>query len=181
MSDAERLAGAYAHCEALLRDHDKDRYLANLFLPASARPHVAALHAFSLEVARVRDAIHEPMAGELRHQWWRDALSGRARGDAAAHPVAAALIDTVERFRLDRETLIGLIDARTAFSVGYNGTGIAMASLLGRHALDIVTGESVDLALMHRSAPRSIPFYFLREPAVRVVAGWYQFLDSIGR
>lgn len=34
---------------------------------------------------------------------------------------------------------------------------------------------------MRRARPQSIPFYFLREPAVRTVAGWYQFLDRIGR
>ena len=32
-----------------------------------------------------------------------------------------------------------------------------------------------------RSRLRTIPFYPLREPAVRMVAGWYQFLDAIGR
>ena len=28
---------------------------------------------------------------------------------------------------------------------------------------------------------RRVPFYPLREPAVRLVAGWYQLLDAIGR
>ncbi|WP_439494877.1 NAD(P)/FAD-dependent oxidoreductase [Bosea sp. (in: a-proteobacteria)] len=82
---------------------------------------------------------------------------------------------------MDSLPQIGLANARTAFSLGYNGTGIAMASLLGRHAVDLVLGETIDLALMRRAQPQSIPFYFLREPAVRTVAGWYQFLDRIGR
>lgn len=81
---------------------------------------------------------------------------------------------------LDSLPQTGLLDARTAFSVGYNGTGIAMASLLGRHALDLVMGDRPDLALMRRERPHTIPFYFLREPAVRTVAGWYQFLDRVG-
>ncbi|HMO28009.1 FAD-binding oxidoreductase [Enterovirga sp.] len=82
---------------------------------------------------------------------------------------------------MDSLPQIGLADSRTAFSVGYNGTGIAMASLLGRHVLDLVLGEETDLGLMRRARPEAIPFYFLREPAVRMVAGWYQFLDRIGR
>jgi gamma-glutamylputrescine oxidase len=82
---------------------------------------------------------------------------------------------------MDSMPQIGLINARTAFSLGYNGTGIAMASLLGRHVLDLVMGDEPDLALMRRKRPEKIPFYFLREPAVRTVAGWYQFLDRIGR
>jgi glycine/D-amino acid oxidase-like deaminating enzyme len=82
---------------------------------------------------------------------------------------------------LDSLPQIGRLDSRTAYSVGYNGAGIAMASLLGRHALDLVMDDEPDLALMRRKEPQSIPFYFLREPAVRAVAGWYQLLDRLGR
>ncbi len=82
---------------------------------------------------------------------------------------------------MDSLPQIGLIAPRMAFSVGYNGAGIAMASLLGRHALDLVMGEAPELGPMRRARPEAIPFYFLREPAVRTVAGWYQFLDRIGR
>jgi gamma-glutamylputrescine oxidase len=42
-----------------------------------------------------------------------------------------------------------------------------------------VRGERVDLGLL--DAGQTIPFYAFREPAVRAVAGWYQFLDAIGR
>ncbi len=70
---------AQSHCEALVREGDPDRYLATLFAPAAARPHLFALYAFSLTVARVREAASNPMAGEIRLQWWRDALQGEAR------------------------------------------------------------------------------------------------------
>ena len=103
---------AYAHCETLLHDHDKDRYLADLFIPAARRAHVHALHAFSFEIARIRELVSEPMPGELRHQWWRDVLANDARTAPSANPVAAALIDTIERFSLPRPPLIALIDAR---------------------------------------------------------------------
>ncbi|MDS1138544.1 FAD-dependent oxidoreductase, partial [Nitratireductor indicus] len=42
-------------------------------------------------------------------------------------------------------------------------------------------GDTPELGLMRRDGPKPIPFYFLREPVVRTVAGWYQFLDKIGR
>lgn len=106
------LAAAYAHCDQLAREGDHDRWLAALFAPADKRPHLNALYAFSLEIARVRDHVSEPLPGELRFQWWRDALEGEARGDARAHPVAAALIDTIERFRLPKSAFLDLIDAR---------------------------------------------------------------------
>ncbi len=102
---------AYAHCETLVRAADKDRYLAGLFAPATARPHLYALYAFAGEVARVSDAAREPLPGEIRLQWWRDALAGEARGEASANPVAAALMDTVMQRRLPTEPLLALIDA----------------------------------------------------------------------
>jgi len=82
---------------------------------------------------------------------------------------------------MDSLPQIGLANEKTAFALGYNGAGIAMASFLGRCALDILLGEQIDLGLMRRRRPVPIPFYFLREPAVRTVAGWYQFLDRTGR
>ena len=103
---------AYAHCELLLRENDKDRFLADLFIPASHRRHIHALHAFSFEIARIREFVSEPMPGELRHQWWRDALEGNAWGGVGANPVAAALMDTIDRFSLSRSALVALIDAR---------------------------------------------------------------------
>ncbi|WP_460451054.1 NAD(P)/FAD-dependent oxidoreductase [Alsobacter sp. SYSU BS001988] len=81
---------------------------------------------------------------------------------------------------LDSLPQIGRLNDRAAFCVGYNGTGIAMASLLGRHALDLAFGDEPDLGLMRRPRPENIPFSFLREPAVRSVAGWYQILDQLG-
>jgi gamma-glutamylputrescine oxidase len=82
---------------------------------------------------------------------------------------------------MDSLPQVGRLNGRAVFSLGYNGAGIAMSSLLGRRALDLVLGEEPDLGLMRRERLESIPFYFLRQPAVRAVAGWYQFLDRIGR
>jgi phytoene synthase len=109
---ASRLAASFAHCEALVRAHDPDRWLAGLFAPAKARPHLAALHAFNFEVARLREIVSDPLPGEVRLQWWRDALQGEARGDVRANPVADALIETIQRFRLPRQAFCDLIEAR---------------------------------------------------------------------
>ena len=59
---------------------DRDRYLADLFAPADARPHLFALHAFNVEIARVRGKVSEPMPGEIRLQWWREHLRGEHGG-----------------------------------------------------------------------------------------------------
>jgi 15-cis-phytoene synthase len=99
----------YAHCQALVRASDKDRFVATLFAPAEHRPHLFAVYAFNLEIARIGEIAHEPLAGEIRLQWWHDCLSG---GDVAGHPVASALLDSIERRNLAIEPLLDLIDAR---------------------------------------------------------------------
>jgi phytoene synthase len=102
----------YLHCEALVREHDRDRYLASLFAPADRRPHLHALYAFDIEVARVGYVVREALAGEIRLQWWREALAGRVPGEVAAHPVASALMDTIMQCALPTEPLDRLIDTR---------------------------------------------------------------------
>lgn len=103
---------AFAHCEGLVRAADRDRFLTTLFAPAEHRPALLALYAFNLEIARVREIVHEPLAGEIRLQWWNDMLEGERRGEVAAHPVAAALLASVARYRLGPERLKALIAAR---------------------------------------------------------------------
>jgi len=102
-----------AHCTALVRGHDRDRYLASLFAPAQHRPALHALYAFNVEVGRIRDAAREPMPGEIRLQWWREVLLSERDSEAAAHPVASALNETIARYRIQPERLIALIDAHT--------------------------------------------------------------------
>lgn len=103
---------AFAHCEALVRAADRERFLAALFAPANRRNALFALYAFNIEIARVREAVREPLAGEIRLQWWSDALTGSARGDAEANPVMAALKATVIRYGLSLDALQALIAAR---------------------------------------------------------------------
>jgi phytoene synthase len=122
-------AAAYAHCTTLLRQLDADRYFAGLFAPADKRSHLAALYAFSLDVARVREAARQAAAGEIRLQWWREALEGSPRGDVASHPIAAALLATIARFGLPQQAFVDLIEART-FDL-YDDAMMSVADLEG--------------------------------------------------
>ena len=102
---------AHSHCEALVRRADRDRFIASLFAPAAARRHLFALYAFNIEVARTREVVRDPMAGAIRLQWWHDALAGAGR-EAAGHPVASALFETIARHHLPAQPLIELVEAR---------------------------------------------------------------------
>ena len=105
---------AFAYCAELVRGADRDRFLASLFAPAEHRGALFALYAFNIEVARVREAAREALPGEIRLQWWSDVLGGERRDEAAANPVAAALLSTIERYRLAADKLIDL-DRRAPF------------------------------------------------------------------
>jgi len=107
------MADAFDHCEALVREGDKDRFLATLFAPQKHRRALYVLYAFNLEVSRTRELAREPMAGEIRLQWWRDALGGVGRGEVDAHPVASMLREVVVRYRLPPRALLELIEARS--------------------------------------------------------------------
>ena len=67
-----------AYCADLVREADFDRYAASLFAPPERRAQLLALYAFNAEIARVRDQISQPLAGEIRLQWWVDVLSGKS-------------------------------------------------------------------------------------------------------
>ena len=102
----------YAHCLTVLRDTDRDRYLACLLAPAEKRGALAALYAFNAELARVRDVVREALPGEIRLQWWRDLLEGEADGDASANPLAAGLLACVREHHLPVGVLTDMIEAR---------------------------------------------------------------------
>src|SRR5580698_3837655 len=105
------MATNYEHCAALVRTADRDRYLATLFAPAQHRDALFALYAFNVEISRVRDIAREPMPGEIRLQWWREVVSGERSGEAAANPVASALLATMQRHNLAVEPFVTLIEA----------------------------------------------------------------------
>jgi phytoene synthase len=109
---AASLATHYEHCGTLVHEHDRDRWLASLFAPADKRLHLHALYAFNIEIARIRDVVSDPMPGEIRMQWWTDALEDAARGDVQAHPVADALLDTITKYGVSRSEFTALIEAR---------------------------------------------------------------------
>ena len=102
---------AYLYCERLVREEDKDRFLAGLFAPEPQRRRLFALYALEIELARAAQRVKEPLAGEIRLQWWRDAVSGSVPDQVAGNPVAAAFTETAEVSRLPQQTILDLIDA----------------------------------------------------------------------
>jgi phytoene synthase len=103
---------AYAACLTTLRTTDFDRYLACLLVPEDKRGPLAALYAFSAELARIRDLIREPFPGEVRLQYWRDLVEGQPHGDVQANPLAQGILNAIAEHRLPRAALASMTEAR---------------------------------------------------------------------
>ena len=105
-------AESAAQATATLRELDRDRYFATLVLPEAVRPAVTALFAFSAEVAAIRERAGEPMPGEIRLQWWKDALQGQGHGEVRQNPLADALLSAIAEYSLPTAPLVRLLEAR---------------------------------------------------------------------
>jgi phytoene synthase len=106
------LADAAQHCDELVRSEDKDRWLTALFVPEERRPLINALYAFNIELARIRGLVSEPMLGEIRLQWWEDAVTGIYTGETPDHPVLQVLACAIEAGDLPLHAFRNMIEAR---------------------------------------------------------------------
>ena len=101
-----------AAVRTIARDGDLDRYASALFAPGACREHLFALYAFNVELARIGEQVSEPQLGEIRLQWWRDALDRASSGETTGQPVADAIGFAVRECKLSQPSLADLIDAR---------------------------------------------------------------------
>ncbi|WP_439575003.1 phytoene/squalene synthase family protein [Phreatobacter sp.] len=148
---------AFSHCTDVVRAGHRDAYLSALFVPDPFRRDLMALHAYALELAGVRERVSEPLPGEVRLQWWRDALTDGGAGGARGHPVARAVLDAVARRRLPIGPLVAMSEARIADLYDdlfptvddYEGhAGETAAALLQLCALVLADGADPGLAVV---------------------------------
>jgi phytoene synthase len=113
----------------LVRSHDFTRYASTLFVPGPQRRALLAVYAFNVEISRVHTQARQPLAGEVRLQWWSDMLAGKSHGGVEGNPVAAELLLAIRTSRLPVERLSRLIDEHQ-FDF-YNDPMPTMAALEG--------------------------------------------------
>src|SRR4051812_22798661 len=129
MTRMDRTLASAAFCADLVRSHDFSRYASTLFVPPDQRRGLLALYAFNVEIARVREQVTQPIAGEIRLRWWTDMLAGAGHGGIEGNPVAAELKLAIRNWRLPVEQLSRLIDEHQ-FDL-YNDPMPTMAALEG--------------------------------------------------
>lgn len=149
------MADALDVCESEVRAFARDRYLATLFAPAERRADLYALYAFDTEIARVPLLTREPMAGEVRLQWWREALQGEREEEARANPVAAALLAMLARSpNVERAPLVAMLDARTADL--YGDATDTVAALMERAEATSGAVVRAAIGILSRDAPAPV-------------------------
>lgn len=101
-----------SYCGSELRRHDRDRFMTCLFAPQERREALFALYAFNHEVAKTPERVSEPMIGQMRIQWWREAIEGIYEGAPREHRVVEALAEAVRSHGLSRKYFDRLLDTR---------------------------------------------------------------------
>ena len=118
-------------------------FIASLFAPAEHRDALYALYAFNVEIARVREVAREALPGEIRLQWWSEVSAGERGEEARANPVAAALLATIERYRLATDKLTDLIEAHRfdlyddPMATGCRSRNLRQQNVLGADSLSL--------------------------------------------
>ena len=101
--------------DALVRRVDPDRWLAARFIEDHAkRDDVVALYAFNHELARAAEVTSQPLLGEIRLTWWREAVDEIYRGKTIRrHPTVEALALAAERQGWPEPEVEALIEGRS--------------------------------------------------------------------
>ena len=165
-----------SYCADLVRRHDRDRFLTAVLAPPGRREALFAVYAFNHEVAKVAEVVTEPIAGQIRLQWWREGLEGIYAGQPRAHQVAVPLSEAVQSYGLTRDHFEALLDARErdldemppASLDDLEGYAEATAARLVQLALEVLeardspsqtAGRHVGIAWGLTGLLRAVPFH----------------------
>ena len=192
-ASASRPTAAADVVVASARAGEPDRYLAALLAPPAARSGLLALAAFAGEIARVPYiASSEPAIGEIRLQWWRDALQPADDAVRTGNPIADAVRAAARSHALPRALLLDIIEARSLDVAGeamaddaalhrqlWKSEG-ALFALAGRilapdaevaiDAAAVVSGHAYGLTRLLLDLPRTLSRGRVPVPQSRLVA-----------
>lgn len=97
------------YCQEKTARSGSSFYYSFLFLPEPERVAITALYAFCREVDDIVDECTDPQIARLKLQWWRDSLHLAFAGEAQ-HPVLQALLNPIQRYRLELTGFLAIID-----------------------------------------------------------------------
>ena len=96
-----------------LKKADPDRFRAALMSDARGRADLLILYAFHYELSKVPDVTSEPMLGQIRYEWWREAIDEIYSGqEVRRHEISTPLSEMLRRTEVPRFWVDRLIDGR---------------------------------------------------------------------
>ena len=94
-----------------LRRLDYERYLLSLLAPSFRRHALWAILALNLELSRIPDMVSQPVLGQMRLAWWRDAIRRALhQRESGGNPVLEGLMAAAAHGLIDEAALNGLVD-----------------------------------------------------------------------
>ncbi len=182
------------------REHAYDDYLVALLSPLAQRADLITLAAYFGDVSRIPLAVTDPNLGEIRLQWWREAIE---QGSGSGHPIADALIDAAARNSWPAVTLLQPLDAHAAelyadpmpSEAAFNSylSGIGVARLTLQAQCMAVPDTEVSRATLHNAGQtlarvkllRRLPLLMAKGrlplPSSRFSDSWLSELDDTAR
>lgn len=112
MDPDKKNADTLSYCGDLVYREDRDRFLSAMTAPAGKREALMALYAFNHEVSKTAGVVSETMLGQIRLQWWREAIDECYAGKPRRHAVVTALADAVQQAGPSRDLFEEIIDGR---------------------------------------------------------------------
>jgi NADH dehydrogenase [ubiquinone] 1 alpha subcomplex assembly factor 6 len=97
---------------ARLRVEDHARYLTILYASRNDRESLTALALLNVELARIRESVSEPMIGEVRLAWWREAVAELYADETRQHELLQSLIASKTVAYVPQALLDSMIEAR---------------------------------------------------------------------
>lgn len=104
-------SGPDAGIGAEVRAGDRVAWLSALFAPEAVRPALYALAAYRIELRRVVAGARDPLAAEIRLEWWREAIRDAGTGAGRSLPLVDALRDGAARYGWPHDTLCAVSEA----------------------------------------------------------------------
>jgi len=116
-ADANSIGGLenpFTYCRNFVRQHDRDSYLTSQFFPKNLQGFCFAVRAFYIELAMIQDSISNVVIGEMRMQFWKDAVKNISEGRPPRHPIALALHEASKNVHIAPYHLRRIVEAREA-------------------------------------------------------------------
>ncbi len=97
------------YCKEKAASSGSSFYYSFLFLPKAKRQAITALYAFCREIDDIADDCKDISVARIKLAWWRTEIAHLYAGKPQ-HPVSKALAEAIERYHLDEEHFLEIID-----------------------------------------------------------------------